>query len=195
MRVKICGITNLDDALCAIEAGADAIGFVFYAKSTRYISPETARKIIDQLPPFVERVGLFIDQTARTINDICLSAHLSLAQIYNTDQNFCDQLRMRHIKVIRANDQKDILRYADEYRLIDAFVEGYGGEGKRLPLEWFNNIDCSKIVLAGGLNARNISATKPYNFYGVDVSSGVEIIKGIKDQTLIREFVRTAKTP
>ncbi|GHV58925.1 N-(5'-phosphoribosyl)anthranilate isomerase [Campylobacterota bacterium] len=193
LRVKICGITNLDDALYAVEAGADAIGFVFYTKSPRYISPENAAKIIDKLPPFVERVGLFVDHTAETINDICLSAHLSLAQVYNTDQHFCDQLNTRHIKVIRANDQSDILQCSGEYRLIDAFTEGYGGEGKRLPIEWFNDIDCSKIILAGGLNAENISAIKPYNFYGVDVSSGVEKSKGVKDQTLIKNFIKIAK--
>jgi phosphoribosylanthranilate isomerase len=190
-RVKICGITNLEDALHAISCGADALGFVFYEKSPRYISPHQAKTITDQLPPFVERVGLFVNASSDFIDAVCFSSGMSLAQIhFEADETLYHALKTKHIKVIRARSQKDIERYAHEYRLIDAFVEGYGGEGKRLDLSWFDTIDCSKIILAGGLNSDNLSEVLPYNFYGLDVSSGVEQRKGKKDPKKVADFIQ-----
>ncbi|MDR0747502.1 MAG: phosphoribosylanthranilate isomerase [Helicobacteraceae bacterium] len=194
MKVKICGITNLDDALCACESGADAIGFVFYGKSPRLIAPETALFISQKLPPFVKKVGLFVEQTPREINRICAFAKLDLAQIHtDADDGFFARLKTPFLRVIRARTKEDLKRFAGEYRLIDAFTESYGGEGKRLPLEWFEGIDCSAIILAGGLKTDMLSAIMPFNFYGVDVSSGVERAKGVKDPALIAKFIKAAK--
>lgn len=171
MRVKICGITNLDDALIAINAGADALGFVFYPESPRHISVENAKAIITQLPPFVEKVALFVNETPERIRSICQESKCTLAQIhFDVNDDFFSAVNFPTLRVIRAKKREDILSYADEYRLIDAYCDAYGGSGKRLNLEWFDGIDCSKIILAGGLSPDNIESVQPYGFYGVDVS-------------------------
>ncbi len=195
MRVKICGITNLEDALNAIEAGADALGFVFYRDSPRYITPIEAKKIVAALPPFVERVGLFVHEDAQTINRICKETKMSLAQIhFEVNEAFLDSLETQSIPVVRAKGAKDIARFSERYRLVDAYCEVYGGSGKRVNLEWFDGVDCSKIILAGGLDSDNVASTLAYNFYGVDVSSGTESQKGKKDPQKVRDFINNAKT-
>ncbi len=194
MRTKICGITSYSDAMDAINAGADALGFVFYEKSPRYISPTNAKKIIDRLPPFVEKVGLFVNVDAQIINSYIQESGCTLAQIhFEAPSEVYEQLFVPHIKVIRAKEAKDILIYSDEYRLVDAYCEAYGGAGKRINIEWFKDIDCSKIILAGGLDAKNVGSLKEYGFYGVDVSSGVEKSHGIKDSQKVKEFILNAK--
>lgn len=194
MRVKICGITSYEDAMIAIEAGADALGFVFYENSPRYISPLEARNIIKKLPPFVEKVALFVNSDAQIINSYCQEAGATLAQIhFEASEEIYKQLFVPYIKVIRTKEAKDILQFSDEYRLVDAYCESFGGSGKRLNLEWFDGVDCSKIILAGGLDAQNVAAVKKYGFYGVDVSSGVELSYGKKDAFKVREFIKNAK--
>lgn len=194
MRVKICGITSYEDAMVAIEAGADALGFVFYEQSPRYISPLEARNIIKKLPPFIEKVALFVNSDAQIINSYCQESGATLAQIhFEAPQKLFEQLFVPYIKVIRAKEAKDIEQYSDEYRLVDAYSESYGGSGKRLNLEWFEGIDCSKIILAGGLDANNVSSLKKYGFFGVDVSSGVELSHGKKDASKVTEFIKNAK--
>ncbi|EQB40124.1 N-(5'-phosphoribosyl)anthranilate isomerase [Sulfurimonas hongkongensis] len=193
MKTKICGITTFTDAMNAIDAGADALGFVFYEESPRYISPSDAQKIISKLPPFVEKVGLFVNVDAQVINSYMQESGCTLAQIhFEADEALYEQLFVPHIKVIRAKSAEDILNYSDEYRLVDAYCEDYGGAGKRLNIEWFDGVDCSKIILAGGLDASNVVALKKYGFYGVDVSSGVEISHGNKDAKKVREFIDNA---
>ncbi len=195
MRVKICGITNLEDALVAIDAGADALGFVFYEKSPRYITPQAAREIIDKLPPFIERVGLFVNCDANVVNRIYHDSHLSLAQIhFEADDAFYHSLEVPFIKVIRAQSEEEVHSIdSQHYYLVDSFVEEYGGEGKRLNLSWFDGVDCSKMVLAGGLNAKNVQETLQYGFFGVDVSSGVEKSKGKKDRMKVENFMKAVK--
>ena len=194
MRTKICGITSLEDALVAINAGADALGFVFYEKSPRYVSIEKAKSIISKPPPFIEKVALFVNEDATTIDATCSAVGATLAQLhFEASTALCDSLQTPHIKVIRAKNKEDILKYVNEYRLVDAFCEAYGGAGKRINSEWFEGIDCSKIILAGGLNASNVAALKEYGFFGVDVSSGVEISHGIKDPKKVEEFIENAR--
>jgi phosphoribosylanthranilate isomerase len=194
MRVKICGITNLEDALIAINAGADALGFVFYPDSPRYISPTDAKKIINKLPPFVEKVALFVNETPEFIRFLCLETGCTLAQIhFNVEEDFFTQVNFPSLPVIRAQKREDILKYTDEYRLVDAYCESYGGSGKRLNIEWFDGIDCSKIILAGGLDSDNVASLKSYGFYGVDVSSGVETSKGKKDPQKVISFIQRVK--
>lgn len=192
MRVKICGITNLEDALDAIEAGADALGFVFYEKSPRYIDPREAKKIIDKLPPFVQTVGLFVNVYGAQIDFMCKMSSVDVAQIIqeNANEAFFKSLQTRHIEVVRVGKKEDLLNLdPNKYYLVDAFVEGYGGAGKRIALEWFEGIDCSKLILAGGLNSKNLEELRGYNFYSVDVSSGVEASKGKKDKQKMFDFV------
>jgi len=193
MRTKICGITSFEDAMDAINAGADALGFVFYEKSPRYLTPQNAKEIIKRLPPFVEKVALFVNVDAAFINTTCHEVGATLAQIhFDADAELYDALTMPHLKVIRAKEKADILKYSNEYRLIDAYCEVYGGAGKRINIEWFEDIDCSKIILAGGLTPENIKDLKSYGFYGFDVSSGVEKSHGKKDPLKVKEFISNA---
>lgn len=195
MRTKICGITSYKDAMSAIDAGADALGFVFYEKSSRYLSPTQAKEIISKLPPFVEKVALFVNIDAKSINTICKDVGATLAQIhFEAEETLYDALSIPYIKVIRAKSPEDIKNFSDQYRLIDAYCESYGGSGKRLNIDWFDGLDCSKIILAGGLDPLNVASLKDYGFYGVDVSSGVEISGGIKDPKKVQEFIRNAKS-
>ena len=194
MKVKICGITNLPDALAAIKAGANALGFVFYKKSPRYIEPNKAKEIVDKLPPFVQTIGLFVNEDEIFINEICFEAKMQLAQIIDDNEivNY-DLLTVKYLKVLRAKEQKDLKNLNNDFYLVDAFVDSFGGEGKRIALEWFEDIDCSRLILAGGLTVDNIKEIDGFGFYGVDVSSGVESeIKGKKDRAKMIAFVKEA---
>jgi len=193
MRIKICGITSYEDAMMAIDAGADALGFVFYDKSPRFVSRKQAKEIIAQLPPFVEKVALFVNEDAPTIDNTCREVGATLAQLhFEVSHELCNSLKTPHIKVIRAQNAEDILKYSDEYRLVDAYCEAYGGAGKRINIEWFKDVDCSKIILAGGLTPENVASLKEYNFFGVDVSSGVEKFHGVKDASKVSSFIHNA---
>ncbi len=194
MRVKICGITNYDDAMFACEAGADALGFVFYEKSPRCISYEQTSKIIEKLPPFVQKLGLFVECTAEEITQASQISQIDIAQIhFDVDSSFLKQINFKTLPVIRAKQNTDIDRF-NGYRLIDAYSEAYGGSGKRLNLEWFKNRDCSQIIIAGGLNPNNLEQLRGFNFWGVDVSSGVEAKPGKKDYKKVKEFIKNAKS-
>jgi len=194
VRVKICGITNIEDALHAIQAGADALGFVFYPSSPRYISPEDAATIIKQLPPFIEKVGLFVNVDAATINRQSKSSLITLAQLhFEVEPALLAALEVPYIQVTRAQKESDIKQLDGQYRLVDAYCEAYGGMGKRLNLEWFKDKENSKIILAGGLSPENVHESLSYGFYGVDVSSSVESAKGIKDPLKVTTFIANAK--
>lgn len=193
MRVKICGITNLEDALDAIAAGASALGFVFYKPSPRYISVEEALTIVDALPPFVQTVGLFVNENEAVINEVCSKAKMQLAQIIDDEEKLdYSQIKPKTIRVLRAKTPEDIVSFKDQYLLVDAFVPSFGGEGKRVALEWFKGKDCSKMILAGGLEASNVHELKGLNFFALDVSSGVEAYKGKKDKDKMRAFIKAA---
>ncbi len=194
MKIKICGIRDLDTALFATGCGADALGFVFYERSPRYISALEAQKICSELPAFVSRVGLFVDCSVDFVNDTCGKVGIDIAQIhFDAEESFFEKLKVRHIKVVRAKTADDISKHSDKYRFVDSFVDSYGGEGKRLKLDWFDRVDNSKIILAGGLTPDNINEVKKYGFYGVDVSSGVESSKGVKDKALIKKFIEACR--
>lgn len=193
MRIKICGITNLSDAINAINAGADALGFVFYKKSPRYIEPLKAKEIVEEIAPFVQAVGLFVNESLEFINETCKNSKMQLAQIID-DENTLDysKLTVKYIKVLRVKEKKDLQNLKNQYYLIDAFVDAFGGAGKRVTLEFFKDLDCSKFILAGGLDAQNLKELNGFGFYGVDVSSAVEIEKGKKDKQKMIDFVKEA---
>lgn len=192
MRVKICGITNYDDAMYACEAGANALGFVFYEKSPRFIEYSATARIIEKLPPFITKVGLFVEASKEQIEAGFRESLIDIAQIhFDVEQSFLDSLEVKSLPVIRATSQEDIFKF-NGYRLVDAYSEAYGGSGKRLNLEWFKGVDCSQIVIAGGLTPDNLESLKGFGFYGVDVSSGVEAGKGKKDYKKVKEFIKNA---
>jgi len=193
MRVKICGLTNYDDAMYACEAGADALGFVFYPKSPRFINYEDCAKIIEKLPPFVTKIGLFVEHSIEDINKYAPLTKIDIAQIhFDITQEFLDNINFKTLPVIRAKSANDINKFSS-YKLVDAYCEAYGGSGKRLNLEWFKDKNNSKTIIAGGLNPDNLEQLKGFSFWGIDVSSGVEAFKGKKDFKKVKEFIKNAK--
>ncbi|MDA8090309.1 MAG: phosphoribosylanthranilate isomerase [Nitrospiraceae bacterium] len=200
VKVKICGITNYDDALAAAEFGADALGFVFYKKSPRYISPEKAGEIISRIPPFVATVGVFVDEEKKRIERIMEQAGLDAAQFHGNEPPEACIIPKRTIKAIRVKELTD-LEPMKEYKvgafLLDTYTpEAPGGTGQIF--NWSIALDAKvtgvRIILAGGLTPDNVAQAilmvKPY---GVDVSSGVELEKGIKDHEKMRLFIHRAK--
>lgn len=195
MKVKICGITNYNDAKAALDFGADALGFVFYKHSPRFVEPQQAQQIISKLPPFIEKTALFVNESADTINELCHFTKATLAQIhFDADSLLYKQLNVPYLKVIRAQAKEEVMYYPDEYALVDAYCESYGGSGKRLHLDWFSKGSCQNRILAGGLTPENIDEIKGFDFYGVDVSSGVEKEKGLKDYDKLQRFISKAKS-
>jgi len=193
MRVKICGITNYEDAKFACDMGADAIGFVTYNKSPRFIEIEKIKEIIKKLPPFITKTVLFVNVSSDYINEVISYTKANLAQIhFDVDEVFLQKLNCNYIRVVRAKEESDIDKFSG-YKIVDAYVKSYGGSGKRVALEWFKNRDNSKTILAGGLNPDNLDEVRGYGFYGVDVSSGVEKELGKKDKEKVKRFIQKAK--
>ena len=201
-KVKICGITDKKDAFKAVEIGADALGFVFYEKSPRYIKKETAREIIKELPPFVTSVGLFVNAKEASIKDIYAYSLLDAVQLHGDESpQFCTLFEeKRVIKAFRMKDIKD-LRAISRYRvnafLLDAFsFTEYGGTGKTFNWQLAKEAKIiGRIILAGGLTPKNlpepIQSVRPY---AVDVSSGVEASPGKKDWKKMEEFIKIAQS-
>jgi len=197
-RVKICGITRVEDALEAAEQGADAIGLVFYAPSPRNVSIEVACAIVAALPPFVTVVGLFVNAPKANIDEVLAEVRLNVLQFHGDETPVdCTQFNLPFLKAIRVNADTNLLQYEKEFKhaqalLLDAYSDAtYGGTG--LTFDW-NLIpaELSKpIILAGGLNADNVGqAIKQVKPYAVDVSGGVELSKGIKDADKIAAFMQ-----
>jgi len=198
IKVKICGITNLDDAISAYEYGADALGFVFYKKSQRYITPERARSIIVKLPS-IEKIGVFVDESPDRINSIVEEICLTGVQLHGEESpKMIEKIKVPVIKAIRINDKNDIKqmkKYSVSTFLLDSFTQSYGGSGKMF--DWSIAVEAKRfgrIILSGGLTPENVEdairAVKPY---GVDVSSGVESEPGKKDKKKVQEFIKKAK--
>ena len=200
-RVKICGITNLDDALHAVDAGADALGFVFYKESPRHIFPEEAAGIIAQLPPFVQAVGLFVNEQPDQVNEVADLCRLDLVQLHGDETPaYCQQIRRRVLKAFRVRSLTCLDPMAD-YRtagiLLDTYSPSfYGGTGTAFNWEIAREAArrSRRIVLAGGLTPDNVAdAIRQVHPWAVDVSSGVEAAPGTKDHEKVRLFIRNAK--
>lgn len=200
-RVKICGITSQEDALTAVEAGADALGFVFFKESPRHIFPEQAARIIEQLPPFVQVVGLFVNEEAGMVNEVADLCRLDLVQLHGDEPAaYCGQIRRRVLKAFRVRSLTclDPIRdYPVAGYLLDTYSPSfYGGTG--LSFNWEIAAEAVKrhqrIILAGGLTPDNVAeAIRQVRPWAVDVSSGVERAPGIKDHQKLREFIRNTK--
>ncbi len=197
VRVKVCGITRVDDALTAVRLGAHAIGFVFWTRSARYISPHVARKIITVLPPFVSVVGVYVDPDPEWVEETCSVAGLSLLQFHGDESpEFCSQFSLPYIKAVRIRTGVDLLQYAARYSsasalLLDTYIEGVpGGTGHTFDWSLTPQNLSLPLILSGGLHADNVSeAIEEARPWAVDVSSGVEVAKGIKDADKIAAFM------
>ncbi len=204
-RVKICGITRIDDALCAAHSGADAIGLVFYADSPRCVSTMQANEIISALPPFVTITGLFVNATADEVNNIRHHVHLDLLQFHGDETaDYCRQFNQPYMKAIRVKPGVDLLQYAAQHKtakalLLDAYrEEAFGGTGHTFDWSLIPKDIPLPVVLSGGLNADNVArGIKAVQPWAVDVSSGVEvakgIAKGIKDSAKIAAFMQAVR--
>ncbi|WP_349604140.1 MULTISPECIES: phosphoribosylanthranilate isomerase [Cupriavidus] len=223
-RIKICGLTREDDVRAAVDAGADAIGLVFYPKSPRYVDVARAAALAEAAGPFVAVTGLFVNADLEDIAHVAERVPLTLLQLHGDETpQFCTQAsqrcRLPFLRAARVRQGLDLVEFADQYRdaaalLLDAFVEGYGGGGHvfdwtLIPPAWLpptppvtapatgnpNASGAPRIVLSGGLNAQNVAgAIEHVRPYAVDVSSGVEAAKGVKDHARIAAFVRAVRS-
>jgi phosphoribosylanthranilate isomerase len=201
-RVKICGITNLADAQVAAEAGADALGFVFYEKSPRFVSMKTAAEISRALPPFIMRVGVFVNPPKELVLKAVAECGLTLLQFHGDEPpEFCAQFGLMSMKAFRIRDAgslKDLPKYKTDAWLLDAYSsDTLGGTGG--VFNWDLAVEAQKtgrpIFLAGGLTPGNVAeAIRKVQPFGVDVSSGVESSPGKKDHAKVRAFVKASKT-
>jgi phosphoribosylanthranilate isomerase len=200
VKIKICGITNIDDARHAADCGADALGFVFFAGSPRCVTPEQARDIIAALPPLVAHVGLFVNEDPERIQAVADFCGLDILQLHGDESpQGCNLFQRRVIKALRVRDAESLAghrNFAVSALLLDAWVaESYGGTGHRC--NWDLAADVARertMLLAGGLTPDNVAeAVRAVRPYGVDVSSGVEAAPGQKDPQKVADFIRNAK--
>ena len=195
-RVKICGITRPADAREAAHAGADAIGLVFYPPSPRFLSVERAVEIRDALPPFVQTVALFVNADAAQIAQVIGRVHPSMLQFHGEEApEFCEQFGLPFVKACRIRPGVDPLDYLQRYPratawLVDSFVPEYGGVGEAFDWSLAPKERIRPLILSGGLDAGNVGrAIRTVHPWGVDVSTGVESAKGIKDAAKMAAFV------
>lgn len=196
--VKICGITRVEDALAAARHGAHAIGLVFYRPSPRYVEPDAAAAIVRALPPFVTPVGLFVDAGEDEVRSVAARSEVRLLQFHGAESaEFCARFDLPYLKALRVRPGVDLLQYARDFHsakalLLDAFQEGlHGGTGAVFDWNLIPRALPLPIVLSGGLTPENVSdAIRRVQPCAVDVSSGVEAGKGIKDASLIAAFIK-----
>ena len=201
IKVKICGMTQLKDALFAVEQGVDAVGFIFYKKSPRAVTMKTVREIITKLPPLVDTVGVFVNESAERLNKIADYCGLDLVQLHGEESPaFCRKIHRRVIKAFRVKDLqsiKQLEKFPVSGFLLDTFSDDlHGGTGKTF--DWNLALPAKKtgpVILAGGLTPRNIlQAVRQVRPYGVDVCSGVEKSPGIKDLEKVRAFLKNIRS-
>jgi len=202
VRVKICGITILEDAVSAVEEGADAVGFVFYEKSKRYVSPYVVKRISEVLPPFVSRIGVFVNEKPEKMLEIYKEARLNAIQLHgNENLKICEQLN-KNVPIIKAfriakdSDVIKALNYKQFPILFDTKTFQYGGSGKtfewEILLPYINEF--KYFIISGGLNPENVGrVVKLLSPFAVDVSSGVEKSLGKKDRDKMKLFIKNAK--
>jgi phosphoribosylanthranilate isomerase len=200
VRVKICGITNVEDALHAASCGADALGFVFYPQSPRFLTPEQAREIMTALPPFVAAVGLFVNEEPARVREVADFCGLDLLQLHGDEPAAgCSFPPYRVIKALRVKNAESLAglsAYPVSAVLLDAWMaDAYGGTGHRF--DWQMAAHAARegtVILAGGLTPENVGeAVRIVHPYGVDVSSGVELAPGRKDHEKVAAFIRNAR--
>jgi phosphoribosylanthranilate isomerase len=201
LKVKICGITSVVDALASVEAGADALGFMFYAPSPRCVNFATAAGIVRELPPFVAKVGVFVNPSEEEVRQAIAECGLDTLQFHGEEPpEFCRRFGLKAIKAFRVRDAESLLEtqaYSSEAWLLDSYVAGQlGGTGARF--NWDLATEAAKshraVLLAGGLTPENAAeAVRQVRPYGLDVSSGVESAPGKKDAAKVRAFIAAAK--
>ena len=201
-RVKICGLTSVDDVQTVVNAGADAVGFVFYEPSPRHVDIEQATELAKKVPAFVTKTALFVDPEIEYIEQVLASVDIDLLQFHGSETaEFCEQIGQRfgksYIKAVRMQADTDLHALSQSYSgsaglLLDAYVAGVpGGTGEQFNWNWIPSNLTKPVILAGGLNAGNVSdAIAKVTPWAVDVSGGVELSKGIKSPEKIQQFIK-----
>lgn len=201
IRIKICGLTRVEDAISTVNAGADAIGLVFYARSPRFVSIETARKIAFAVGPFVTVTGLFVDADPADVENVLKHVPLHLLQFHGDESlAYCESFNRPYIKALRMKPGLDVNQAITAYPsasgiLLDAYRPGVpGGTGETFDWEQIPGQSAKPIILAGGLTTENVAdAISSTRIYAVDVSGGVESAPGVKDPAKIRDFISNAR--
>jgi phosphoribosylanthranilate isomerase len=200
LRIKICGLTREEDVDAAVAAGADAIGFVFYPPSPRYVAPQRASELAKRIPPFVDVVGLFVNETPEVVRTTCDALPINVLQFHgDEDAAYCRQFSRPYLRAARVRPGLDLLEFARSFPdarglLLDAFVDGYGGGGHVFDWTLIPTDLPGFLVLSGGLTVTNVAdAIERVHPIAVDVSSGVEMSKGIKDHSKIAAFVAAVR--
>ena len=200
-RVKICGITNVKDAISAVNAGADAIGLVFYAPSPRFVTIEQAQQIVAAMPPFVSVVALFVNALPRRIKTVLAQVRIDIVQFHGDEtRGDCEQIKLPYYKAIRVKADTNLLQYEAEFSsakalLLDTHSDAaFGGTGQVFDWGLIPQNLTKPVILAGGLTAENVAlGIKQVRPYAVDVSGGVEQSKGVKDVAKIAAFMHAVK--
>jgi phosphoribosylanthranilate isomerase len=198
VRVKICGVTNLDDALAAVEAGAAAVGFNFHPPSPRFVQPAEAATIVARVPRSVCTVGVFVNEPREQVAAIAAQVGLTTLQFHGDEPpEFCQAWTQKVVKAIRVegpDTAPQARAYDVDFILADAYLEGYfGGTGRRVALRFLEGFDRPRLILAGGLTPENVAeAVRAVRPFAVDVASGVEHVPGKKDVVLMRRFIERA---
>ena len=200
-RIKICGLTRIDDLHAAVFAGADALGLVFYPPSPRYLDIAAAADLAAAVPPFVTTVGLFVNAEPAVVRETLAAVPVHLLQFHgDEDDAYCRQFNRPYVKAARVRPEMDLVQYAARFPsaqaiLLDAFVEGFGGAGKVFDWSLIPKNLGKPVILSGGLDVNNVvDAIQRLRPLAVDVSSGVEAAKGIKDAAKMRAFVSAVRS-
>ncbi len=205
VKVKVCGITNIEDALKAVAFGADALGFNFYPPSSRYLSFDRVREILPEIPQQICRIAVFVNEPRMKVMEILSSCcqgggeqAFSGIQFHGDEsQEYCRGWGLEVIKAFRVRDRESlagIKGFPADFYLLDSWAPGYGGSGSPFLWSWIEALDASRIILSGGLNVQNVEqAVQQVRPYGVDVCTGVEARPGIKDHGKLKEFILAAK--
>jgi phosphoribosylanthranilate isomerase len=211
-RIKLCGMTRADDVRAAVAAGADALGFVFYPESPRYVAPQVAAPLLSRVPAFVTTVGLFVNASPGQVMEFVSQAPVSLLQFHGDESieqcceaaNAANRPFLRVVRVKPDMQAADLLKYDHDCRaasdlyaglLLDTWVDQYGGSGKVFNWDLIPEELAPRVVLSGGLNVQNAAdAVQRVRPFAVDVSSGIELAKGIKDSAKMRAFVDAVRS-
>ena len=205
VKVKVCGITNVEDALKSVEFGADALGFNFFPPSPRCLRLEQARAIVREVPKEICRIAVVVNETRNKVEELVSPLSRSVnAPIFTgvqfhgeEDPKYCEGWEIKVIKAFRIRTQRALAmvsRYPTDFYLLDSWSEGYGGSGSSFPWQWIQGLDSNRLILSGGLNLDNVvQAVTEVRPFGVDVCSGVECRPGFKDHGKLKEFIHAAK--
>lgn len=196
VKVKICGITNLDDAQAAVEMGADILGFNFYPPSPRYLTVDQAVEILDEIPTFVDTAGIFVNPAIEQIKEITDQGFLNWIQLHGDETpEFCDSLAYFHVKTMKAirikspDDMDKMYQYHTDAILLDAFdTKLYGGTGHSFDWNFIGDMYTRRVFLAGGINPENAALAVETGLYGIDVCSGIESSPGKKDHEKMKQL-------